>query len=109
MVAVSGNTLEDGRLRKYNGNATEFKFVFKSYSGVVARTTDLVALMLSMSKMRTSTSDRSAAECWLIPREKWLGQRQEQRARGKGQRKPEEWVLEATAENGVTTILVVGT
>ena len=66
MVAVSGNTLKDGRLRKYNGNATEFKFVFKSYSGVVARTTDLVALMLSMSKMRTNTSDRSA-ESWLIP------------------------------------------
>ena len=45
MAAVSGNTLKDGRLREYNGSSTEFKFVFKSYSGVVTRTTDLVALM----------------------------------------------------------------
>ena len=45
MVVVSGNTLVDGRPREHNGNSTEFKFVFKSYSGVVARTTDLVALM----------------------------------------------------------------
>ena len=36
----------DGRPREHNGNSTEFKFVFKSYSGVVARTTDLVALKL---------------------------------------------------------------
>ena len=67
MVAVSGNTSEEERPREYNGNSTEFKFVFKSYSGVVARTTDLVALMSSMSKMRTGTSDRSATESWLIP------------------------------------------
>ena len=67
MVAVSGNTLKDGRLREYNRNSTEFKFVRKSYSGVVTRTTDLVALMSFMSKMRTDTSDRSAAESWLIP------------------------------------------
>ena len=67
MVKVSGNPLKDGRPREHNGNSTEFKFVFKSYSGVVARTTDLVALKSSMSKMRTDTSDRSAAESWLIP------------------------------------------
>ena len=59
MVAVSGNTLVNGRPREHNGNSTEFKFVFKSYAGVVARTTDLVALMSSMSKMRTGASDRS--------------------------------------------------
>ena len=92
MVAVSGNTLKDGRLRKHNGNSTEFKFVFKSYSRVVGRTTDLVAVMSNLSKMRTGTSDRSAAESWLIPMEMWLGERQEQGARGKGQREPEEWV-----------------
>ena len=67
MVAVSGNTSEEERPREHNGNSTEYKFVFKSYSGVVSRTTDLVALMSSMFKMRTSTSDRSAAESWLIP------------------------------------------
>ena len=82
MVAVCGNTLKDGRLRKYNGNSTEFKFVFKSYSGVVARTTDLVALMSSMSKMRTGTSDRSAAESWLIPK-KWAGTRARTRSKRK--------------------------
>ena len=84
MVAVSGNTLKDGRLRKYNGNSTEFKFVFKSYSGVVARTTDLVALMSSMSKMRTGTSDRSAAESWLIPKKcGWdKGKNKEQEEKG---------------------------
>ena len=53
---------------EHNGNSTtEFKFVFKSYSEVVTRTTDLVALMSSMSKIRTGTSDRSATESWLIP------------------------------------------
>ena len=67
MVKVSGNTLVNGRPREQNGNSTEFKFVFKSYSGVVARTTDLLALKSTMSKMRTDTSDRSAAESWLIP------------------------------------------
>ena len=67
MVAVSGNTSEDGRLREHNGNSIEFKFVFKAYSRVVARTTDLVALKSSMSKMRTDTSDRSATESWLFP------------------------------------------
>ena len=67
MVKVSGNPLKDGRLREHNENSAEFKFVFKSYSGVVARTTDLVTLKSSMSKMRTDTSDRSAAESWLIP------------------------------------------
>ena len=62
MVEVSGNTSEEERHREHNGNSTEFKFVYKLYSGVVARTTDLVALMSSMSKMRTDTSDRSATE-----------------------------------------------
>ena len=69
MVAVSGNTLVNGRPREHNGNSTEFKFVFKSYSGVVARTTDLVALMSSLSKVRTGTTEWSAAEFWLIPME----------------------------------------
>ena len=32
----------DGRPREHNGNSTEFKFVFSSCPGVVARTTDLV-------------------------------------------------------------------
>ena len=84
MVKVSGNTLKDGRLREHNGNSTEFKFVFKSYSGVVARTTDLVALTSSMSKMRTDTSDRSAAESWLIPIEcGWdKGKHKEQKEKG---------------------------
>ena len=62
MVVVSGNTLVDGRPREHNENSTEFKFVFKSYSGVVARTSDLVALVSSVSKMRTGTSNGSAAE-----------------------------------------------
>ena len=105
VVVVSGNTLVDGRPREHNGNSTEFKFVFKSYSGVVARTTYLVALMSSLSKMRTGTSERCAAEFWLIPMEcGWVkcnqvqGQEQEQGARDKerqkqrkGQREPEEW------------------
>ena len=69
MVAVSGNTLVDGRPREHNANSTEFKFVFKSLSGAMARTSDLVALMSSLSKMRTGTSERSAAEFWLIPME----------------------------------------
>ena len=59
----------DGRPREQNGNSTELKFVFKSYSGVVTRTTDLVALMSSQSKMRTGTSERSVAEFWLITME----------------------------------------
>ena len=67
MVTVPGNTLEEERPREYNGNSTEFMFVFKSYSEVVARTTDLVALMSSTSKMSTSTSDRNATESKLIP------------------------------------------
>ena len=58
MVVVSGDTLVDGRPRKRNGNSTEFKSVFQSYSGVVARTTDLDAIMSSLSKMRTGTSER---------------------------------------------------
>ena len=67
MVEVSGNMLEEERPREYKRNSTEFKFVFKSYSGVVARTTDLVALMSSMFKMRTGTSDPRATESSLIP------------------------------------------
>ena len=84
MVEVSGNTSEEERPREHNGNSTEFKFVFKSYSGVVARTTDLVALKSSMSKMRTDTSDRSATESWLIPIEcGWdKGKHKEQKEKG---------------------------
>ena len=67
MVEVSGYKLEEERFREYHGNWTEFKFVFKSYSGVVARTTDLVALKSSMSRMETRTSNRSATESWRIP------------------------------------------
>ena len=75
MVAVSGNTSEEERPREYNGNSTEFKFVFKSYSGVVARTTDLVTLMSSMSNMRTSTSDR-VYRVLADPDRMWLGEGQ---------------------------------
>ena len=69
MVVVSGNTLVDGRPREHNGNSTEFKFVFESYSCVVARTTDLVTLMSSLSKMRTGRTEWSTTEFWLIPME----------------------------------------
>ena len=84
MAAVSGNTLKDGRLWEYNGSSTEFKFVFKSYSGVVTRTTDLVVLMSFLSEMRTGTSDRNAAESWLIPIERdWeKGKHKEQKETG---------------------------
>ena len=84
MVEVFGNTLKEERPRDYNRNSTEFKFVFKSYSGVVARTTDLFALMSSMFKMRTVTSDRSATESWLIPIEcGWdKGKNKEQEEKG---------------------------
>ena len=65
-------------------NSTEFKFVFRSYSGVVTRTPDLVALMSFLSKMRTGTSDRSAAESWLILIERdWdKGKNKEQEEKG---------------------------
>ena len=84
MVEVSGNASKEERLREHNGNSTEFKFVFKSYSGVVSRTTDLAALMSSMSKMKTGTSDRSATESWLIPIEcGWdKGKNKEQEEKG---------------------------
>ena len=85
MVAVSGNMFGGWRdLGVYNGNSTEFKFVFKSYSGVVARTTDLVALMSSMSKMRTGSSDRCATESWLFPMKcGWdMGKNKEQEEKG---------------------------
>ena len=84
MVAVSRNTLVNGRPREHNGNSTEFKFVFKSYSGVVGRTTDLVALMSSMFKIGTATSDRTGAESWLIPIEcGWdKGKHKEQKEQG---------------------------
>ena len=62
MVQVSGNKLKEERFREYHGTWTEFKFVFKSYSGVVVRTTDLVALKSSMSRMETGTCNRSATE-----------------------------------------------
>ena len=81
----------DGRPREHYGNSTELKFVFKSYSGVVARTTDLVTLMSSLSKMRTGTTERSAAEFWLIPMEcgwvKSKDKEQEQGARIKERQK----------------------
>ena len=73
-MAVSGNTLVGGGPREHNGNSTDAKFVFKSYSGVVARTTDLVTLMSSLSKMRTGT-------VLADPDGTWLGQEQEQGAR----------------------------
>ena len=84
MVEVSRNTSKKERHREHHGNSTEFKFVFESYSGVVARTTDLVALKSSMSKMRTDTSDRSATESWLIPIESgWdKGKHKEQTEKG---------------------------
>ena len=66
-MEVSGNKLKEERFREYHGTWTEFKFVFKSYSGVVARTTDLVALMSFLSKMETGTSNRSATESRLVP------------------------------------------
>ena len=81
MVAVSGNTLVSGRLREHNGNSTEFKFVFKSYSGVVGRTTDLVALMSSLSKMRTRYHGMECCRVQADPDGMWLGQEQEQGAR----------------------------
>ena len=88
MVVVSGNTLVDGRPREHNGNSTEFKFVFKSNSGEVARTTDLVALMSSLSKMRTGTSERSAAEFWLIPMEcGWVKSKDKNKNKEQGTKK----------------------
>ena len=85
MVEVSGNKLEEERFREYHGNWTEFKFVFKSYSGVVARTTDLVALQSSMSRMETRTSNRSATESRQIPIERgWdKGKHKNQKEQGK--------------------------
>ena len=78
------------------GDPTEFKFVFKSYSGVVGRTTDLVTLMSSLSKMRTGTTERSAAEL----SKRWRKTRAKERAMrtrrvGSSQ--------SYAAENGVTT------
>ena len=114
MVAVSGNTLVNGRPREHNGNLTEFKFVFKSYSGVVGRTTDLVALMSNLSKMRTGTTERSAAEFRLIPMEcGWVkSKNKEQRIKERAMRTRRVRSSQscvATAENGVTMMPVVGT
>ena len=95
MVAVSGNTLVNGRPREHNGNSTEFKFVFKSYSGVVGRTTDLVALMPNLSKMRTGTTEWSAAEFRLILMEcGWVKSKNKEpgmekdKSKGKGNENP---------------------
>ena len=88
MEVVPGNTLVDGRPREHNGSSTEFKFVFTSYSGVVARTTDLVALMSSLSKMRTGTIERSAAEFWLIPMEcGWVKSKDKSKNKEQGTKK----------------------
>ena len=123
MVAVSGNTLTDGRPREHNGNSTEFKFVLKSYSGVVTRTTDLVALMSSLSKMRTGTSERSAAEFWLMPMEcGWVKSKDKNKnkeqgtkkgkSKGKGKGNPKSGELTELRSNcrkWVTTLPIVGT
>ena len=106
MMKISGSTSEEERPREHNGNSTEFKFVFKSYSGVVARFTDLVALMSSMFKMKTDTSDRSAIESWLIPIECDWDKNKHKEPRGKGQREPEEWVEEQLRKMGVTRMSV---
>ena len=69
-VVVSGNTLVDGRPREHNANSTEFKFVFKSLFWSKWHEPQISSpLMSSLSKMRTGTSERSAAEFWLIPME----------------------------------------
>ena len=84
-MVAAGNTLVHGRPREHNGNSTEFKFVFKWCSGVVARTTDLVALMSGLSKMRTGTSERSAAEFWLIAMEcGWVKSNDKRKNKGQG-------------------------
>ena len=89
MVAVSGNTLVDGRPREHTGNSAELKFVFMSYSGVVARTTDLVTLMSSLFKMRTGTTERSAAEFGLIPMERgWVKSNNKEQGIEKGNENP---------------------
>ena len=107
MVKLSGNTLKDGRLRKHNGNSAEFKFVFKSYSGVVARTTDLFALMSSMFKMRTGTSDRSATESWLIPIECGWDKGNNKEQEEKGNENPKSG-LSSNCRNGVIMMPVSG-
>ena len=116
MVAVSGNTLVNGRLREHNGNSTEFKFVFKSYSGVVGRTTDLVALMSNLSKMRTGTTEWSAAEFRLIPMEcGWVKSKNKEqgmekdKSKGKGNEKQKSEELTELRSNCRTMMPVVGT
>ena len=96
----------NGRPREHNGNSTEFKFVFKSYSGVVGRTTDLVALMSSLSKMRKSTTERSAAlfrlilmECgWVKSKNKEQGMEKD-KSKGKGNEKPKSEELTELRDN----------
>ena len=119
MVAVSGNTLVNGRPREHNGNWTEFKFVFKSYSGVVGRTTDPVALMSNLSKMRTGTTEWSAAEFRLILMEcGWVKSKNKEegmekdKSKGKGNENPksgELTELRGNCRKWVTTYSVVGT
>ena len=79
----------------HNGNSTEVKFVFKSYSGVVGRTTDLVALMPNLSKMRTGSTEWSAAEFRLILMEcGWVKSKNKEqgmekdKSKGKGNENP---------------------
>ena len=96
------------RPREYSRNSTEFKFVFKSYSGVVARTTDLVALMSSMFKMRTGTSDRSAAESWLIPMKCGWDNGKNKEQEEKGNENPKSGLSSNCRKWGVTAMPVVG-
>ena len=54
----------------------------------VGRTKDLVTLMSSMSKMRTGTTERSAAEFWLIPMEcGWVKSKNKEQGIEKDKRK----------------------
>ena len=66
-VAVSGNTVVDGRPRA-QWNSTEFKFVFNRILESWHEP-QISSLSCQTSKMRTGTTERSAAEFWLIPME----------------------------------------
>ena len=105
-MKVSGNTLVNGRPRENNGNSTEFKFVCKSYSGVVGRTTELVTLMSSLSKMRTGTTKWSAAEFRLILMEcGWVKSKNKEqgmekdKSKGKGNENPKSGGLTELRDN----------
>ena len=84
-----------GDLESTTETRLKFKFVIKSYSGVVGRTTDLVALMSSLSKMRTGTTEWSAAEFRLIPMDcGWVKSKNKEqgmekdKSKGKGNENP---------------------